>query len=626
MNVDGKVIAIVGPNEAGKTSFLDALEHLESEESFEDHELTRRADFSADHVVVEALYLLDSEDREELAHLNGAPTEHGWFTVQKQRDGEILRSLDPRPRRDIPARKKIAATLRKLLRSSWLKSERQEREGEEPSPLADSSISQLLTELGSNRRQLSDQALESFRSAVGRLKELEGGPHYAAAAITRLEAHYDVELEDHPSDQAAEILEELRPPALSFSEDARDLQFEYDISAVAGDPPEALANLAGVAQLDLWELRQQIRKDESGEVARLLEDANEQLKAEYAVWSQSGVRPQLALHERSTLRIHVSNEGGGYMKFNERSEGQRAFVALVASATASKRGIKPILMVDEAELHLHYDAQADLVEVFQTQDAVAQIIYSTHSAGCLPEDLGSGVRIISPIKKSNHSQIINKFWSIEPGFSPLLLGMGASTLAFFPTRDAVVSEGPTELVMLGSLLREAIGEDSLGFQIVPGSANVRPTSISGLDLQARNMAWLVDGDEGGRRIVEKKLEPARVPRKRIVYVGGAHSGLVIEDLVHPETYVQAINEEIGRRGASARITVKDVGRRNRPDSVKQWCVEQKVPEPDKVAVAHHVVELGSTKPLVDPTRSKAVQQLHARLAKAIASEKRKRSR
>jgi predicted ATP-dependent endonuclease of OLD family len=201
-----------------------------------------------------------------------------------------------------------------------------------------------------------------------------------------------------------------------------------------------------------------------------------------------------------------------------------------------------------------------------------------------------------------------------------MLGMGASTLAFFPTRDAVISEGPTELIMLGTLLRETIGQEELGFQIVPGSATARPSQIGGLDLHAPQIAWLVDGDQGGRDLA-RKIAGQGVPQERIVAIGGdPNSGLVVEDLVAPAVYVQALNEEIGRRSAAEvpEIAESDIGGTNRPARVKTWCEAHEIPEPDKIAVAHHIVEMRSTRALVDPNRVAVVRQVHADLQAAIS--------
>src|SRR5206468_181099 len=98
---------------------------------------------------------------------------------------------------------------------------------------------------------------------------------------------------------------------------------------------------------------------------------------------------------------------------------------------------------------------ADLVRAFEQQSLAAKIIYTTHSAGCLPSDLGTSVRVVEPIPDTDRSRIRNDFWGTSAGFSPLLMAMGASALAFTPTRRAVLAEGPSDLLLLPSLLKDA---------------------------------------------------------------------------------------------------------------------------------------------------------------------------
>ena len=77
------------------------------------------------------------------------------------------------------------------------------------------------------------------------------------------------------------------------------------------------------------------------------------------------------------------------------------------------------------------------------------------------------MRVISPIEGRDRSKIKNWFWSEGPGFSPVLLGMGATALAFASMRRAVLAEGASDLILLPTLLREITGEADLEFQIAP---------------------------------------------------------------------------------------------------------------------------------------------------------------
>ena len=71
----------------------------------------------------------------------------------------------------------------------------------------------------------------------------------------------------------------------------------------------------------------------------------------------------------------------GLSTLEERSDGLRWFAALVAFANALEA--RPIITVDEIETHLHYDAQADLIDVLAAQEFASKVIYTTHSFECL---------------------------------------------------------------------------------------------------------------------------------------------------------------------------------------------------------------------------------------------------
>lgn len=177
------------------------------------------------------------------------------------------------------------------------------------------------------------------------------------------------------------------------------------------------------------------------------------------------------------------------------------FVALAAFVATRSTVTSPVLLIDEAETHLHYDAQADLVNMLLTQGEAAQVIYTTHSPGCLPPDLGTGIRVIAPAQSDPAiSEVRNAFWVDHvAGFSPLLFAMGAGAAAFTTTRYAVIAEGASEMILLPSLIRAATGLDFLPYQVAPGLSEAPTSQYPKLDLQAARVAFAVDGDSGGSR-------------------------------------------------------------------------------------------------------------------------------
>lgn len=137
-------------------------------------------------------------------------------------------------------------------------------------------------------------------------------------------------------------------------------------------------------------------------------------------WSQSRVEVRLPTDD-NVLRIFIRSDEGNLHRVAERSDGLKIFVALVAFLEA-KQARAPIRMIDEAEQHLHWDAQADLMNMLHRQKQTGQMIYTTHSPGCLPHDLGTAVRLVLPAG-DDRSRVMNCMWEEGPGFDPMLMAL-----------------------------------------------------------------------------------------------------------------------------------------------------------------------------------------------------------
>ena len=398
---------------------------------------------------------------------------------------------------------------------------------------------------------------------------------------------------------------------MRFELSDRELSDEYDLASQAADPPASLRNLSRLAKLDLVKLLAQIEGDLTGSVEDAKRAANEELERRFSAWTQ---KPPVTVSldtSGTRLLVHVQSGSGATMKIRERSEGLRQFVALVALTAGEGHTVPPILLIDEAERHLHYDAQADLIGVLEEQDTAAQVIYTTHSAACLPADLGAGVRVVRGVKDQMLSTVEQQFWSDDAGLVTMLLAMGAGSLAFVPLRPAVIVEGGSDLVLLPSLMKEAIGREVLGFQIVPGAANVPPQRIAGLDLHGVQTAWILDGDEGGLKR-RKFLIKNHVPAANIRLLEAAGKGIDLEDLIHAKTYVKAVNDYLADIAASEQFDIEHLPEENcsRHKTVEKWCAERGLVEPGKTAIANKVLGLRGSEPLCEPSRRVTLRALY----------------
>lgn len=600
MHLEGRITAIVGPNEAGKTSFLRALQRLNDEQPFLAREDRTRglAPFSPTHPVLTAWYALDDTDHALLTGIPEAANARRLVMV-KQANGQLVGNLEPRPERNLEERSGIATGLSALATRKWATGETTLQEA----------ISAQAPVMTDGEPQWDADRIDK----LGALAELlvATGRAEATKLANRVAKLAAAESRPHPNDAAAAILLPRRPFMAWFGDAERLLLSEYDLAV---DTPTSLGLLAHLADLSLDEIRAAVGEGDYPRAENLLIPANEKLKEVFeAAWRRSTVRVRFKLDEL-ILRILVSNEAGQYTSIAERSDGLRMFVALVAFMRTT--GDRPVvLLIDEAETSLHYDAQADLVRVLTRQQLAQKVIYTTHSAGCLPEDLGLGVRAIQP-EGADRSTIRNFIWKTGAGYSPLIFAMGASVTAITPTRQAVIAEGVSDAVLLPAMTREAIGEDQLGYQVAPGLATFDPAASADLELEAPRVAYLVDGNGGGAA-KRKAMVKAGVAAARVVTVGGVNSGLTIEDLLRPDIYLQAVNDEL-ETWSKPPFPSSKLPTKGRSAAITKWCESQGFEAPSKITVASRILEhTYRDESITMPTRRATLRALHLHIQAAL---------
>jgi AAA domain/AAA domain, putative AbiEii toxin, Type IV TA system len=627
VNLDGPLIAIVGPNEAGKTSVLDALGVVEDGEEIQHSDRTRGVgNLEPGDVVVELRYVLEQEDIDALLMTDG--DEPRWFVIRKRANGIVEREIEPDISRPLELRKTYQRALARSLRNPRLKRTLSARfEQPEDETAADVELRSLITRgaklLETDTESIRKPVIDYMKHVQACLLDLsKRGDVKGQRDLERLLAKgaraIDAETEPPPREPIIALLERRRPKLRPFADGHRRLDYEYSVSDL-GSPTPALENLLLMAGVTPVEIREVMAQETHHERAGLQARANRNLEDRFGkVWDQGGaaVFPQIHL-DAEVLRIHVPSRDT-MSPIKERSDGLRTFVSLVAFTDRYAQDAAPILLIDEAERHLHYDAQADLIRVFEEQTVATQIVFTTHSAGCLPSDLGVGVRAVQPVPidealDSARSTISSEFWADRAGFTPLLFAMGASALAFAPSRIAVLTEGRSDPILLPTLLRSATGKTSLGFQVAPGIANISRTSVRDLDLEAPRVAYLLDGDQGGKENA-KKLIAGGVPKDDIVHLPG---GRVLEDFVHPDVYLESVNEELRRsHGASVKLSLR-LPAKNRPHAIEAACTASAVDPPSKVRVAYRILERRGSGSVEDSRRADDLRKVYEKLAEIL---------
>jgi predicted ATP-dependent endonuclease of OLD family len=245
---------------------------------------------------------------------------------------------------------------------------------------------------------------------------------------------------------------------------------------------------------------------------------------------------------------------------------------------------------------------------------------TTHSPGCLPADLGTGIRVITRDPDYADASVIkNNFWEGEgPGFSPLLFAMGAGAAAFSVCRSAVLAEGASDMVLLPTMIRKATRLDDLDYQIAPGLANAHGSGIRVEEVAAK-VVYLTDGDRGGEEH-KAALKRVGIDGSRIFSLPKDHA---VEDLINREDYLAVVNRFLDLMGQTRRFNDHDV-----PSGMPiakafaDWTTRNRIRAPGKVEVAYALL-----RPEVRLTKAgrQVLASLHDRFTSAFQAVPRERA-
>jgi predicted ATP-dependent endonuclease of OLD family len=582
IDVDAPLIALIGPNEAGKTSLLQALQQLNGDGDFQTPEVSRRFEGTTE---VWARYVLDDADR---AAMPGEAQNTRQLVVTKRQDGSLGYEFQPAVRRYRPTREEqVDAALAEIdrLRPPPAKDEDEEPNDERAALNAYlDETSATLAEIGASDR---DSIPQAATNTLGAQRDQARTKEYEDLADT-LETVVAYET-NHPFNQAREVASERRPTFIEFTDDDLNVPDAHNLDDA---PTQGLDNLLAMGGTSWGEL---VAADEDrGHMRGLLKAVNARINSALKEWNQDIVEVELDVDARA-LQVLVATSADDYIGFGRRSSGLRMFVALCAFVARHHPRVPPVLLIDEAERHLHYDAQADLVRVLSDQQQAASVIYTTHSAGCLPADLGTGIRAVEPFEDNDgpdQSRLVANFFESDHGIRPLLIALGASTFAL-SLREAVFVEGISDAVLLPVLLRQVTGMEDLPFQVLPGISKAGVEHARLLEASAKGVVYLLDGDAAGQSRREEMLDEWKLDGDRIFLLPADTRGkgeTTLEDLLAHDVYRDSVVAQVEAWNDGVTFDKLELPDRGRSGAVEAWAREHQISPPGKNAVAARVLE------------------------------------
>lgn len=575
-NVSGRTVAFVGPNEAGKSSVLQALEWSTDDNAGAlpvraQHRGDKRP--SPDTHVVTSIYRLEEADLDALSALDIDPEPeitaqsvgmlHSWRRADGTRGTHLTTTIQRSRAPFDAAEQAVGKAVQEIERLGQIGDDRLES-----FLSAQVSLNRAESTLNTSSEEWTGYMFTVLADTVTELRDLCAQIDFVAdlppevdsarlalkLATDRLQGVLDASNKPDPESEILRVLAEKIPRFILFADSDRDLAESYDLSneTVRTEPPAPLKNVLRVAGTEVDEVWEAIAGDDPATLRTLEKRVNRHLQLRLTPhWSQSELAVELRFNKGGVVEVNVNEydrSDGEITPISERSDGLRTFLGLVCFLVAGDYEVPPVLMIDEAERNLHYDAQADLVRVLTHDLTVNKVLYTMHSPGCLPLDLGTGIRVVHRDTENGTSTLRNTFWTdAEPGFSRLLFVMGAQAAAFSEFRRAVLTEGVSDMILLPTLLRNANDGSPLTFQVAFGLSNMTvPDAIGTVALRT---AFLVDGDDSGATM-RSKLRKEGVPDTHILQLP---PGKAIEDLVDRDTYLKTVNEFLSDMGLDRTI-------------------------------------------------------------------------
>ena len=245
------------------------------------------------------------------------------------------------------------------------------------------------------------------------------------------------------------------------------------------------------------------------------------------------------------------------IRLEERSKGFQWFFSFELMFMHETEGTFKgcVILLDEPGLHLHPDAQRDLLRRLEHYAAGNKLLYTTHLPFMIDLNHPDRIRILNETK--NGIVVTTDLTKSSPEARLVLqaaLGMDASQSFLVADRNLVV-EGVDDYLVLTALsnLLERNGIDSLpeDVRITPGaSASEAVHVVTFMIGQNLDVVALFDSDKAGRDAKDKLVKKWLTGYKKGTHTDailfgdavGASDGFALEDLFSEDFYLESVKK------------------------------------------------------------------------------------
>jgi len=574
---------MVGPNEAGKSAFLRALQQINAPEDAPKFNALRdypRKDYNdittnrvdpAKITVAEAHFALDAADKAEIS----SDYQNATYVCGRRLDNSAWHDLLGGP--DRPTTSSIGKDLRRMAAHI----DGRLKEGEEKSATA---LEALLSKYSDGDYYLQGEVskdviawLEKYYPLVEEDNEKEEVRHSKlldacrfgdrrAAALGNLSKALPVFVlfSNYYRVRPLIHLEHLATRTEKSLLD--DDQYDYGnhcLLKLLGFTARELSNLGKVVEPGAKDSEAQQRyRDQLDKRSYQLNAASVRLTEEIVrIWNPNPDRAE-ANRLRITadgqyLKVVVEDELGVEIELDQRSEGFQWLVSffVVFFAEAQDKHSNAILLLDEPGLSLHALKQRDFRTTISTLSEANQTIYTTHSPFLVGPDELDLVRVVEMKNRRTGTQVHTTVTAADPAaLLPLQEALGYDLAqSLFAQQRNLILEGLTDywyLEATADLLRQDnVADLNSKIALIPSNTASKVVYFATiLAAHSLKVAALLDSDNAGDQAAKQEVLVHRLGAKRILramdYTSPIISKAEIEDLLR-DTLVSLSNTELG---------------------------------------------------------------------------------
>ncbi len=225
-----------------------------------------------------------------------------------------------------------------------------------------------------------------------------------------------------------------------------------------------------------------------------------------------------------------------------------------------------VLLLDEPGLSLHGKAQADLLAYFDAELSDHQLIYSTHSPFMIDprklervrivQDLGIDTADTLPKEKDGTKVVTEIFDATSDSLFPLQGALGYEIhQSLFIGPNSLVVEGPSDMLYLNAISAELEREGRIGLSpkwvITPvGGSGKVPTFVALIAPQkGMNIATLLDIQASDKAQIEDLYKKKLLKKNQVVTYADftEKKEADVEDLFDRDFYIGLVNDEFKKQ-------------------------------------------------------------------------------